>query len=85
VAITVADTGIGIEKSDLPHIFDRFYRAGNVRSHEGMGLGLAIARHIATQHGGMIEATSEPGHGSRFTVTLPLAVGEASGKRQSPS
>ena len=84
VAITVIDTGIGIEASDLPHIFDRFYRAGNVRSREGMGLGLAIARHIASQHNGMIDVTSEPGHGSRFTVTLPLAVGEPSAERQSP-
>jgi len=85
VAITVADTGIGIEPSDLPHIFDRFYRAGNVRSREGMGLGLAIARHIATQHSGVIDVKSEPGQGSRFTVTLPLAVRQLSGDRQSPS
>ncbi len=85
VAITVADTGIGIEPLDLPHIFDRFYRAGNVRSRGGMGLGLAIARHIAAQHGGTIDVQSEPGRGSRFTVTLPLEVGEPSGNRQAPS
>ena len=85
VTIAVADTGVGIEPSDLPHIFDRFYRAGNVRFREGMGLGLAIARHIATQHGGAISVESEPGQGSRFTVTLPLAVAEPSDPRQSLS
>jgi signal transduction histidine kinase len=72
VVLTVADTGIGIAAADLPRIFERFYRAENARFQEGMGLGLAIARHIAEQHGGRLEAASEPGRGSRFTVTLPL-------------
>jgi two-component system, OmpR family, sensor kinase len=74
VAVTVADTGIGISANDLPHIFDRFYRAESARAHarDGMGLGLAIARHIAEQHGGRIHVESTLGHGASFTVTLPL-------------
>jgi two-component system OmpR family sensor kinase len=72
VLVTVADTGIGIAAADLPRVFDRFYRAENARFQEGMGLGLAIARHIAEQHGGRLEVASELGRGSRFTVTLPL-------------
>jgi signal transduction histidine kinase len=72
VEVTVADTGIGIAANDLDHIFDRFYRAGNTRHLPGMGLGLAIARHIVEQHEGAIRVESEPGRGSRFTVSLPL-------------
>jgi signal transduction histidine kinase len=72
VVVRVADTGIGIAAADLPRVFDRFYRAKNARFQEGMGLGLAIARHIAEQHGGRLEVASELGRGSRFTVTLPL-------------
>ncbi|HZR40668.1 MAG TPA: HAMP domain-containing sensor histidine kinase [Ktedonobacteraceae bacterium] len=72
LAITVADPGIGIASADLPKIFDRFYRAENARFRSGMGLGLSIAKSIAVQHGGDISIESEPGHGSRFTVSLPL-------------
>jgi two-component system OmpR family sensor kinase len=72
VAVTVADTGIGIAPADVPHIFDRFYRAGNAVVRGGTGLGLAIARRISEQHGGTITVESEPEHGSRFTVRLPL-------------
>jgi len=72
VAITVADTGIGIAPTDLPYIFDRFYRAENARFRLGAGLGLAIAQRITEQHSGRIEVESELGRGSRFTVTLPL-------------
>lgn len=72
VAITVADTGIGIAESDLPRVFDRFSRAENARFRSGMGLGLSIARSIAEQHGGTITVESELGQGSRFTVSLPL-------------
>ncbi len=72
VAVTVSDTGIGIASTDLPRIFDRFYRAENARSWPGAGLGLAIAQRIAEQHGGELRVESELGQGSRFTVTLPL-------------
>ncbi|MGC4054219.1 MAG: ATP-binding protein [Paludibaculum sp.] len=70
---TVSDSGIGISKEDLDHIFDRFWRADKVRSRGmgGAGLGLSIARWIAMQHEGMIEVTSQPGKGSTFTVKIP--------------
>lgn len=72
VAVSVTDTGIGIAAADLPHIFDRFYRAANARTRSGMGLGLAIARRVAEQHSGRIDVESALGRGSRFTVSLPL-------------
>jgi heavy metal sensor kinase len=70
----VRDSGIGISPQDLPHVFDRFYRADRARSreHGGSGLGLAIARWIAESHGGAITVTSELERGSRFEVRLPL-------------
>jgi heavy metal sensor kinase len=71
----VGDSGIGIAPHDLPHVFDRFYRADRARSRElgGAGLGLAIARWIAESHGGAIAVASELERGSRFEVRLPLA------------
>jgi signal transduction histidine kinase len=73
VAISVADTGVGIAAEDLPHIFERFWRADKVRSREvsGAGLGLPIAKQIAEQHGASLDVQSEPGCGSVFTVRLP--------------
>ena len=71
VAITVNDTGIGISKEDLPHIFERFYRCDPSRSQAGTGLGLSFARTVARVHGGDIAVTSIPNQGSTFTVTLP--------------
>lgn len=72
--MTVADSGPGIRKADLARIFDRFFRADEVRggSTSGHGLGLAIARIIAASHGGRIIARSQPGVGSAFTLEVPL-------------
>ncbi|MCA9961209.1 MAG: HAMP domain-containing protein [Anaerolineales bacterium] len=74
VQITVSDTGSGIDPLDLPHIFDRFYRGEKSRAQqEGeSGLGLAIAKSLVEAHGGSIYAASEPGHGTIFTLTLPI-------------
>ena len=72
--LEVADTGIGIHEDDLPHVFERFYRADRARSWgAGTGIGLAVAQEIAERHGGAIRAASQPGRGSTFTVSLPLA------------
>lgn len=74
--ISVRDTGPGIPEDILPHIFERFYRGSTRSLMGGTGLGLAIASRIAKAHGGDIEAASEPGKGSTFTVKLPLPPGE---------
>ena len=82
-ALTVADTGIGILSQDLPRIFERFWRADRARRFRsgetaggtsGTGLGLSIVKHIVEAHGGDVVAESELNRGSRFTVTLPVAV-----------
>ena len=76
INIAVKDGGVGIKKEDLPHIFDRFYRADRSRSKQrvgGYGLGLSIAKRIVTLHNGSIRVESEIGKGSIFTVTLPKA------------
>jgi signal transduction histidine kinase len=73
VTIAVADTGSGIAPEDLPHVFDRFYRADKSRAREsgGSGLGLAIAKGIVEAHGGSIAARSEAGHGTTLQISLP--------------
>jgi signal transduction histidine kinase len=72
----VRDTGIGISAVDLPHVFDRFWRADRARSRAsergGFGLGLAISQWIAQAHGGRVAVQSRLGRGSAFSVTLPL-------------
>lgn len=72
VELVVADNGAGIAAEHLPHIFDRFYRVDQARTAGGAGLGLAIARQIAEQHGGTIAVSSQVGRGSRFTLRLPV-------------
>lgn len=73
--LSVVDTGVGIPESDLPHIFERFYRVDRTRSRaEGSsGLGLSIAKWIVDAHKGRIEAHSSPGSGTAFLVWLPLS------------
>jgi len=75
VRITVADTGPGIPAEQLPHVFDRFWRADPARSREqhGAGLGLTIARQLVEAQGGQIGVDSTVGTGSRFWFTLPAA------------
>jgi len=85
VHITVTDTGRGISKDFLPFVFDRFRQADSTttRQHGGLGLGLAIARHIVEIHGGSISAKSEgEGRGAKFTVELPLL--DAMNRARSP-
>ncbi|MXZ46897.1 MAG: HAMP domain-containing histidine kinase [Chloroflexi bacterium] len=75
LAISVVDDGVGIHESDLPHVFDRFYRTDESRTHgiTGTGLGLAITRAIVEAHGGAVEAASDgPGQGAAMTIRLPL-------------
>jgi two-component system phosphate regulon sensor histidine kinase PhoR len=71
--LEVEDTGIGIAETDLPRIFERFYRVDRARSRElgGTGLGLAIVKHLVQAMHGSVVAASQPGQGTRFTVRLP--------------
>jgi PAS domain S-box-containing protein len=72
--LEVADTGVGIPAEQLGHIFERFHRVPDTRSrtHEGTGIGLALVRELVTLHGGTVHAESEVGHGTTFTVSIPL-------------
>jgi PAS domain S-box-containing protein len=75
--ITVSDSGIGLKSEVIPYIFERFRQADSstTRKHGGLGLGLAIVKHVTDLHEGSVTAQSDgPGHGARFTVSLPLAV-----------
>jgi signal transduction histidine kinase len=73
VRITVRDSGIGIDASDIPRIWDRLYRADKSRSQRGLGLGLSMVKAFVEAHGGTAVVSSQPGKGSIFTVTFPRA------------
>ena len=67
--------GQGIAPADVPHLFEKFYRAGSSRIAEGIGLGLYVTRLMVEAHGGRIWVESEVGQGSTFSFTLPMAEG----------
>jgi len=69
--VTVTDTGAGIAAEHLPRIWERLYRADPSRSERGLGLGLSLVKAYVSAHGGNVEASSQPGQGSRFVVRLP--------------
>ena len=75
--VTVRDHGPGIDEEDLPYVFDRFYRASSARGLPGSGLGLAIVRQVAAAHGGTVTAERAEGGGTRMTLSLNGASGEA--------
>jgi len=72
VTVDISDTGIGIAKNALPHVFERFYKVDRARSGRGTGMGLAIAKHVIEAHGGKIRVQSEEGKGSTFSFSLSL-------------
>jgi two-component system phosphate regulon sensor histidine kinase PhoR len=80
VRIAVSDRGLGIPPSDLPHIFEPFYRGAEAQSRQirGNGLGLSIVKGIVEAHGGRVGVESAPGKGSTFVMTLPAHLTEAS-------
>lgn len=79
IAIGVQDHGIGIPAAALPHLFTRFYRAGNAETHYsgGMGIGLSVVKEIVSLHQGDVQVESVEGAGSTFTIDLPLAIDQA--------
>ena len=74
--LQVADDGCGIDRQHQQHIFEPFYQGGGEASAQGTGVGLALVRQIITAVGGSIEVDSSPGHGSIFTVSVPITVGQ---------
>jgi len=83
--LSVQDHGMGIETSEVPRIFDKFYR-GTSGAHRapGFGLGLAIVREVVTAHRGRVSVSSQPGHGSLFRVVLPALQEEGNSGIPSP-
>jgi two-component system OmpR family sensor kinase len=77
--LDVEDAGPGLTPEDRERLFERFYRADESRSREsgGVGLGLSIVAAVTKAHGGTVEASSEPGNGARFRITLPLTQDES--------
>ena len=73
--MAVEDDGPGFLPEDLPHVFDRFYRAASARSTTGSGLGLAIVQEIVRRHGGQVHAQNTQSHGARIVVDLPTSGG----------
>jgi signal transduction histidine kinase len=73
VRLTVSDNGPGLNKEDLPHVFEMFYRGTSSRREQGMGLGLAVVKWVVDYHGWTISAASEKGKGARFIIEIPLA------------
>jgi two-component system, OmpR family, sensor histidine kinase SenX3 len=84
VEITVSDNGIGIPPAELERIFERFYRVDYARSRAdgGTGLGLAIVKHVAANHGGEVLVWSQPGHGSTFTIRVPVHLAAKPGRQR---
>jgi PAS domain S-box-containing protein len=85
VEIVISDTGQGISKEQLPHLFERFHQADSTstRSHTGLGLGLALVRHLVELHGGKVTAQSPgEGQGATFTVELPVAIAHREQERE---
>ena len=74
VSVEVSDTGVGIAKDNLPHIFERFYKVDKSRAGQGSGIGLAIAKHVIESHGGKITVQSEEEKGTTFSFSLPLTL-----------
>jgi two-component system phosphate regulon sensor histidine kinase PhoR len=70
--VKISDTGIGIAATDLPRVFERFYKVDHSRADVGSGIGLAIVKHSVEAHGGSVSVESEPGHGSTFGFSIPL-------------
>jgi len=70
--LSVRDNGIGIPADELPRIWDRLYRGDESRSQRGLGLGLSLVKAVVQAHHGRVEASSDPGGGSVFSLSLPL-------------